>query len=68
MGAVRLVLDGARVVVADEVSVIAPVFSAPAAVGASAQRLVLFAIGVAGVPDIAVEEALWTAWDVVGSG
>jgi hypothetical protein len=32
------------------------------------RRLTLYAIVAPGVPEIAVEEALWTAWDVIESG
>jgi hypothetical protein len=62
-GALRLALDGGRVVVADSRGVVAPVFALPPAV--SGRRLVVYAVVAAGVPEIAVEEALWIAWDLV---
>jgi hypothetical protein len=63
VGSLRLALDAGRVVVADRRGVVAPVFSVPPAV--SGGRVVLYAVVAAGVPEIAVEEALWTAWDLV---
>jgi hypothetical protein len=56
----RLSLVGGRVMVAG-----VPVFSAPAR--PAGPRVVLFAVIAAGVPEIAVDEALWTAWDIVTS-
>jgi hypothetical protein len=66
-GAPRLALEGGRVVVAGDAGTIAPLFSPPPPVAPATRRLALYAIGASGVPDIAVEEALWTAWDVVDS-
>ena len=45
--------------------VVAPVFAAPGRRATSRGVLALFAVVAPGVPAIAVEEALWTAWDVV---
>jgi hypothetical protein len=64
-GALGLALRDGRVVVADDAGELAPVFSAPPAPTHESRRLVLYAITAPGVPDIAVEEALWIAWDLV---
>jgi hypothetical protein len=64
-GTLRLALDGGRVIVADAAGELAPVFSPPPAVTHATRRLVAYAITAPGVPDIAVEEALWIAWDLV---
>lgn len=64
-GAPRLALDGGRVVVADDARTLAPLFGAPDAVTSRTRRLALYAVTAAGVPELAVEEALWTAWDVL---
>ncbi len=53
------------IVVADDARTLAPLFSPPAPVTPEARRLALYAITAAGVPELAVEEALWTAWDVL---
>ena len=61
-GVPRLALvDGTVMVIADGVQV--PVFSEPPP--PDSDHLVLFSLIAAGVPEIAVEEALWTAWDIV---
>ena len=64
VGALRLALDGGQVVVADDRGVVAPVFSAPP-LDLGTDRLVVYALTAARVPEIAVEEALWIAWDLV---
>lgn len=70
---------GGRVVVADGPAslrsspasprrTVAELFGAPApghAVGRSTRRVALYSILAPGVPDIAVEEALWTAWEMM---
>ena len=61
----RLALAGERVVVACDAGTVAPVFAEPEPVGHDARVLTLFAVVAPAVPAIAVEEALWTAWDVV---
>jgi hypothetical protein len=66
-GALRLALDGPRVVVADDSGPLAALFSPPPPVASSARQLVLYAVTAPGVPDIAIEEALWTAWDIIDS-
>ena len=56
-------------VVCDRRSVHAPLFGAPLpghAPGPSASTIVLYALGVAGVPQIHIDEALWTAADLLG--
>jgi hypothetical protein len=55
-------------VVGDDACVHATLFGEPApghAPGAHTSRVVLFAVGVDGVPAIHVEEALWIASDVL---
>jgi DNA/RNA-binding domain of Phe-tRNA-synthetase-like protein len=61
-------LAAGQLVVADALTVHASLFGEPApghAPGPQTRRIVLFAIGVDGVPAIHVEEALWLASDVV---
>jgi DNA/RNA-binding domain of Phe-tRNA-synthetase-like protein len=61
-------LPEGQLVVADALTVHASLFGAPApghAPGPQTRRIVLFAVGVDGVPAIHVEEALWVASDVV---
>jgi DNA/RNA-binding domain of Phe-tRNA-synthetase-like protein len=63
-------LPEGQIVVADALTVHAPLFGEPApghAPGSQTRRIVLFAIGVDGVPAIHVEEALWVASDVVNT-
>jgi hypothetical protein len=62
VGPLRVGLDGGRVVVCDSRGVVAPVFSVPPA---PVSPVVLYAVVAPGVPEIAVEEALWIAWDLV---
>ena len=64
-------LTAGQLVVADAASVHAALFGAPApehAPGPRTRGLVLFAVGVDGVPAIHVEEALWLAGDVLAAG
>jgi hypothetical protein len=63
----RITLAGGRIFVADDLGPVAALFSPPPEVTGEARRLVLFALVAPGVPQIAVEEALWTAWDVIDS-
>jgi hypothetical protein len=66
-GALRLAQHGGRVVVAGEAGEVAALFSPPAgahAVTRASRRLALYAVRAPGVPDIALEEALWTAWEL----
>jgi hypothetical protein len=58
----RLVLEGGRIVVAGELERVAELFAPPdEPVERGTRALTLYAILAEGVPDIAVEEALWTA-------
>jgi hypothetical protein len=62
---------GGRLVVADSVRVHGTLFGEPEpghVPGRGVGRILLFAIGVEGVPAIHLEEALWMACDVIGSG
>jgi DNA/RNA-binding domain of Phe-tRNA-synthetase-like protein len=67
VGAPRIEQDGATLVLADEHGRLAPLFGDPerAAPSRSTRRLALVAIGVPGVADLYVHEALWTAWDIL---
>jgi hypothetical protein len=60
----RLALDAGRVVVADAEGVVAELFE-PVAVDREARVLTLWAIVAPGVPWMAVEEALWTASELL---
>jgi DNA/RNA-binding domain of Phe-tRNA-synthetase-like protein len=65
------VVSPGQLVVADAANVHAALFGAPAseyAPGPRTRRVVLFAVGVAGVPAIHVEEALWVAVEVLKAG
>jgi DNA/RNA-binding domain of Phe-tRNA-synthetase-like protein len=65
-----VLLPDGQLVVADGVAVHATLFGDPApdhAPGPRTRRMVLFAVGVDGVPAIHVEEALWVAVDVLGT-
>ncbi|HTU84424.1 MAG TPA: hypothetical protein VMF57_02555 [Solirubrobacteraceae bacterium] len=64
-------ITGGRLVVADSVRVHATLFDEPDPGHVPSRgtcRIVLFAIGVEGVPAIHLEEALWMARDVIGPG
>lgn len=70
-GALELrVEDGdGRVVVGDGVGTIAPAFAPPGAAWAptrATRSLLLYAIGAPGVAELVVDEALWTAADLLG--
>ena len=58
--------DG-RLVLADEVGTLAVLFGEPERAVASkdTRRVALVAVAVPGVADLFVEEALWTAWDIL---
>jgi len=61
-------LSEGQLVVADLVTIHATLFGEPApghAPGSQTRRIVVFAVGVDGVPAIHVEEALWVAVDVL---
>jgi DNA/RNA-binding domain of Phe-tRNA-synthetase-like protein len=67
-GELRLALAQGRVVVADATGRLADLFAIPEpGVTAATRRVLLFAVVAPGVPGIAVEEALWTAWDLLTS-
>jgi hypothetical protein len=58
-------------VVADTSRVHAPLFGAPltpSAPGPSTAEVALYAVGVPGVPEIHVHEALWLAAEPLGAG
>jgi DNA/RNA-binding domain of Phe-tRNA-synthetase-like protein len=66
-----LALPAGQLVVADAAHVHASLFGDPApdhAPGPGAQRIVLYAVAVEGVPAIHVEEALWVCTDVLEAG
>ncbi len=70
-GAQGYPLAGGRLVVADGAAVQALLFGALAPgheVRRPTSRMVLFAVGVDGVPEIHLEEALWICQDVLQSG
>jgi DNA/RNA-binding domain of Phe-tRNA-synthetase-like protein len=57
-----------RLVIGDEAGELAPLFGPPApraAVTRATRRIALVAVAVPDVPDMSVEEALWTAWDIL---
>jgi DNA/RNA-binding domain of Phe-tRNA-synthetase-like protein len=63
----RQTADG-RLVIADDRGPVAVLFGEPEAgraVGRATRRLALVSVAAPGVPHISVEEALWTAWDIV---
>jgi hypothetical protein len=63
----RLALQDGRVVVADERGHVAELFAPPGErVGRATRALTLYAILADGVPDLVVEEALWTAAELIG--
>jgi len=57
-----------RLVIADAAGPVAVLFEPPAgraAVTRATRRIALVAVAVPGVPDLSVQEALWTAWDIL---
>jgi DNA/RNA-binding domain of Phe-tRNA-synthetase-like protein len=61
-------LPAGRLVIADEAGPLAILFDRPApgaAVTRATRRIVLAAVGVPNVPDLFVQEALWTVWDIL---
>ena len=58
---------GGRVVVADATGRVADLFALPPAVTRDTRRVLLYAVRAPKVPRIAVEEALWTAWDLLSA-
>jgi DNA/RNA-binding domain of Phe-tRNA-synthetase-like protein len=68
VGALALREADGRIVIADETGPVSVLFGDPvprAAVTKHSRRLALVAVGVPGVPDLVVEEALWTAWEIL---
>jgi DNA/RNA-binding domain of Phe-tRNA-synthetase-like protein len=66
---VREAADG-RLVIADEEGPVAVLFHVPesrAALSRRTRRIALVAVAVPDVPYLFVEEALWTAWDILAS-
>lgn len=67
-GGLGLRLDGATIVIADAGGRVAVLFGEPvqrAAVGRHTQRVALVAVAVPNVPELFVQEALWTAWEIL---
>jgi DNA/RNA-binding domain of Phe-tRNA-synthetase-like protein len=67
VGAFRIAEVDGRLVLADEVGTLAVLFgdAERAVVGRDTRRLALVAVAVPGVADLFVQEALWTAWDIL---
>jgi DNA/RNA-binding domain of Phe-tRNA-synthetase-like protein len=68
LGELRVAERGERLVVADESGRVADLLAPPGpdrAVMRSTRRVMLYAVVAPDVPAIAVEEALWTAWDLL---
>jgi DNA/RNA-binding domain of Phe-tRNA-synthetase-like protein len=67
-GDLELAAAAARPVVRDREGVLAGLFEPPpgrGALGPETRRIALVVIGVPGVPRLAVDEALWIAWDTL---
>lgn len=67
-GAPGLDLEAGRIVIADDAGALAVLFEDPgprAAPAKATARLALVAVAVPGVPHLFVEEALWTAWEIL---
>jgi hypothetical protein len=62
-GAPRIVDD----TLADDAGPLAPLFADPKSVTRATRRLTLYALTAPGIPDLAIEEALYTVWDVVNA-
>jgi DNA/RNA-binding domain of Phe-tRNA-synthetase-like protein len=67
VGAPRIGEAAGRLVLADEQGPLGVLFGEPerAAVGKQTRRVALVAVAVPGVADLFVQEALWTAWDIL---
>jgi DNA/RNA-binding domain of Phe-tRNA-synthetase-like protein len=68
VGAPRIGEADRRLVIADEEGPLAVLFGDPlprAAVAKGTRRIALVAVAVPGVPEIFVQEALWTAWEIL---
>ena len=67
-GAPALRSDGGRLVVAGDEGPVAELFGDPApghGVTPQTRRIVLYSVGVPGVPPLHLDEALWIVWDIV---
>jgi DNA/RNA-binding domain of Phe-tRNA-synthetase-like protein len=66
-GSLALREDAGRIVIADDGGTVAVLFSDPtrATVSRDTQRVAVAAVAVPNVPDVYVEEALWTAWEIL---
>jgi DNA/RNA-binding domain of Phe-tRNA-synthetase-like protein len=68
VGAPGLAEVEGRLAIADEAGALAVLFQDPvprAAVNKATRRIALVAVAVPGVADVYVEEAIWTAWDIL---
>jgi DNA/RNA-binding domain of Phe-tRNA-synthetase-like protein len=67
VGVPRIEQDGGRLVLADENGPAAVLFGSPerCVPGKATRRVALVAVVVPGVADLFVQEALWTAWDIL---
>jgi DNA/RNA-binding domain of Phe-tRNA-synthetase-like protein len=65
----RLAQHDGRIVVADGRDRVAELFAQPdSPVTRATREVTLYAVLAPGVPDLAAEEALWIAWDILASG
>jgi DNA/RNA-binding domain of Phe-tRNA-synthetase-like protein len=66
-GALELREHDGRIVIADDDGPVAVLFAEPsrAAVTRDTRRVALLAVAVPNIPDVFVEEALWTAWEIL---
>jgi hypothetical protein len=53
--------------VADDAGPLAPLFADPKSVRRATRRLTLYALTAPGIPELAIEEALYAAWDVLSA-
>ncbi|HEY6888145.1 MAG TPA: hypothetical protein VI300_10210 [Solirubrobacter sp.] len=58
------ILDDA---IADDAGPLAALFADPKSVRRATRRLTLYALTAPGIPELAIEEALYTAWDVLSA-
>ena len=68
VGAPEVREEDERLILADEAGPVATLFGDPlprAAVTRDTRRIALVAVAVPNVPEVFVDEALWTAWDVL---
>jgi DNA/RNA-binding domain of Phe-tRNA-synthetase-like protein len=69
VGAPRIAEADGRLVLADELEPLGPLFAEPerAVVTRDTRMIALVAVVVPNVPDVFAYEALWTAWDILGA-